>query len=71
MYLRPEHIDGGRVRAIFLVMLGGGSISEVADAFTLVVAQGADPLHVAQHQRLRTGERLFVCLLYTSDAADE
>jgi len=30
------------LRAIFLIMFGGGSGGEVADAFTLLVAQGAD-----------------------------
>src|SRR5665811_1391412 len=51
-----QKLDRGRVEAISLIMLGRGAGGEIAVALTLVVAQGADALHVAQHQRLGARE---------------
>ena len=41
-------------------MLGGGAGGEIAVALRLLMAQGTDALHVAQHQRLRARESLCV-----------
>ena len=55
-----QNVDRGRVEAISLIMLGRGAGGEIAVALALVVAQGADALHVAQHQRLGARQSLLV-----------
>ena len=49
---RAEAVDRVGVAAILFVMRSGGAGGEIAVALALVVAQRADALHVAQHERL-------------------
>src|SRR5450755_2050659 len=46
----PQLFDRGRVEAISLIVLGRSAGGEIAVAFALVFTQGADALHVVQHQ---------------------
>src|SRR3954452_23252259 len=58
--LVTESLDGRRVQAIALIVFGRGADGEIAVAFAFVRAQRADALHIAQHQRLRACESLFI-----------
>ncbi len=49
-----------RVAAIFLIVSGGGAGGEFAVALALVVAQRADALHVAQHERFGARQSVLV-----------
>ena len=51
-----ERLQGRGVSAIAVIVLRGGAIGEIAVALCLVSAQRADPLHIAEQQRLRAAE---------------
>ena len=57
---RAQTVDGGRIRAISLVVLGSRAGGEITVALALMATQGADALHVAQHQRLGANQIGFI-----------